>query len=122
MDDQLHWKRFSPDYSTARTRFRSVAKSQGWQLQDYDVEAEGPSAEPLRFDVALSPNATAERLLIVSSGLHGVEAPLGAAIQLELLDRWTALGAADRGVRGVLVHMVNPFGFTWSRRVDVNNV
>src|SRR5262245_51966642 len=121
MEDPSLWTQFSPDYATARSRFRSAAQSHGWELQTYDVEAEGPASERLQFDVAVYPHASADRALVVSSGLHGVEAPLGSAVQLALLERWHGLGAAARGVRGVLIHNVNPFGFAWSRRVDGNN-
>lgn len=63
---------------------------------------------------------------MVSSGLHGVEGHFGSAVQQALLASWGARPSfAARGLgsgRCVLVHALNPYGFAWSRRVDVANV
>ena len=57
--------------------------------------------------------------LVHLSGTHGVEAYAGSAVQLALLERWAAepsSAPSARGVRVVLVHVLNPFGFYCSRR------
>ncbi len=111
---------FSPDYVTARNRFREAAARLGWTPQSYAVGGRGPQGEDLTIDVAISPPAEAQRVLVVSSGLHGVEGFLGSAVQLALLERGQP--AVPAGVRYVLVHGLNPFGFAWSRRFDAENI
>ena len=65
------------------------------------------------------------RLLVVSSGVHGVEGPTGSAVQRlfmhELLTPQNLQGPlADTGV--LLLHALNPYGFSQYRRFTENNV
>ena len=62
---------FSPDYATARRRFREAAATCGWRLDQREGPARGPSGEPLWIDAAVSPSP-GDRALVVSSGLHGI--------------------------------------------------
>ncbi len=112
---------FSPDYATARRRFRDAAARLGWELEAYPIEESGPNGEPLAIDVALSPGSGANRALVVSSGVHGVEGFFGSAVQLALLDGW-ARQPCPPSTRVVLIHALNPYGFAWRRRVDAHNV
>jgi Protein of unknown function (DUF2817) len=69
----------------------------------------------------LGPEAP-ERLLVVSSGVHGVEGFAGSALQLQLLEAQLD-GLALPGDAGLLlVHAVNPHGFAELRRVNESNV
>jgi hypothetical protein len=61
-----------------------------------------------------------ERVLVVSSGIHGVEGFFGSAVQLALLTEWAAI--EPPAVKCVFLHGLNPYGFAWLRRVDENNV
>ena len=75
------------------------------------------------MDVAISPSAPhGDRAVVVSSGLHGVEGPFGSAVQLAWLERLRDGLALPAGVRCVLVHALNPYGYAWSRRCDSQNV
>ena len=59
--------------------------------------------------------------VVVSSGVHGVEGFFGSAIQLALLEclgHMKSLG----NVRYVVIHSVNPFGFSRLRRFNEDNV
>ena len=109
---------FSADYLTARQRFRTAATAFGWPLDERELPAAGPAGERLWIDAATSPLADADRTLVVSSGLHGVEGFFGSAVQLALLDRWRSRPP----VHCVLVHALNPFGFAALRRTDDRNV
>ena len=111
---------FSPDYATARSRFRQAASHLGWTLEAHPIGARGPHGEQLTIDVAHSTTADPGRVLVVSSGVHGVEGFFGSAVQLALLEQWTA--ATPPPIRCVFLHGLNPFGFAWLRRVDENNV
>jgi hypothetical protein len=111
---------FSPDYATARQRFREAASRLGWQLEAHPIGATGRSGEQLTIDVGSSPSGDPERVLVVSSGVHGVEGFFGSAVQVALLERWAS--ATPPSTKCVFLHGLNPFGFAWLRRFDENNV
>lgn len=110
---------FSPDYATARTRFRAAAKAAGAALHALALGATGPGGEALTIDIAWLGHAPARRILLHTSGLHGVEAFAGSAIQLALLDAPPAIGS---DCAFALVHVLNPYGMAWLRRANENNV
>jgi Protein of unknown function (DUF2817) len=113
---------FSPDYFTARERFREAADRLGWFRQSYPIGPVGPNGADLTIDMASSSRAGTARVLVISSGLHGVEGFLGSAVQLGMLHRWHRAGGAPRGLRCVLLHALNPYGFAWFRRADAENI
>jgi hypothetical protein len=112
---------FSPDYFTARERFRAAAQAAGARLEAHPIAARGPAGEALSIDVAVLGDAGASRALVVSSGLHGVEGFAGSAVQLAWLGS-LAGRPAPPGVRLVLIHALNPYGFAWRRRANEHNV
>jgi hypothetical protein len=59
-------------------------------------------------------------MLVLTSGLHGIEGFIGSAIQLALLEQWAATAAPS--IPCLFLHGLNPYGFAWLRRVDENNV
>jgi hypothetical protein len=113
---------FAPDYAASRQHFREAAAALGLELEAHTIGEYGPDGNDLTIDVAVTPGIAAERTLVISSGLHGVEGFLGAAVQLGLLRAWHARGASLPRVRCVLLHALNPFGFAWRRRVNETNV
>jgi len=58
-------------------------------------------------------------VLLHASGLHGVEAFAGSAVQLAALGN---LSRPPAGCALVLAHVLNPYGMAWRRRVNENNV
>lgn len=71
------------------------------------------------------PSGQRHRLLIVSSGVHGVEGPAGSAVQRLFMHEFLrpenlAGPLADTGI--LLLHAVNPCGFATWRRFTENNV
>lgn len=113
---------FSPDYATARARFCAAAGARGCRLESYPIGWEGAQGEELTVDVALNGSERPARAVVVSSGLHGVEGFLGSAVQAALLEEslrgWTPPG----GMALVLLHALDPFGFSWIRRVNEGNI
>ncbi len=107
-------------YSTARERFRDAAAGAGASLDDFPHPLTGPVGEPLAIDVAELGDASARSTLLIVSGTHGVEGFTGSALQSYWLDRQA--GSRPAGVRIVLVHAFNPYGFAWVRRVNEDNV
>jgi hypothetical protein len=108
---------FSADFLAAQSRFRKAAAHAG--LESLPIDAKGPNGEDLSIDIARMGPRSPRKALIHSSGLHGVEGFAGSAIQLQLLDHPPVL-AADTAI--VVVHILNPFGMSWLRRVNSNNV
>jgi hypothetical protein len=111
---------FSPDYVSARRRFREAAARLGWTLEAHPIDATGPAGEELTVDVAASADGEDLRTLVVSSGVHGVEGFLGSAVQVAILERWAT--HTPPPIRCVFLHGLNPYGFAWLRRFDENNV
>src|SRR6185369_3728535 len=110
---------FSPDYFTARDRFRKAAAKAGARLEALAIEAKGPASEDLTIDIAWFGSPAPQRLLLHSSGLHGVEGFAGSAIQLQLLESPPSI---PNDAALLVVHILNPYGMSWLRRVNENNV
>lgn len=114
---------FSSSYAQARERFLAAAAPLATQVASYGIAAVGSQGEPLATDVALIGDPDAQRLLIVTSATHGVEGFCGSGCQLALLDDAPMLERARQaGVAMLLVHAVNPYGFSWIARTDEGNV
>lgn len=113
---------FSADYSSARDRFLSATDRLGWWREAHDIGVNGPAGESLSIDTALLGNPSPENVVIVSSGLHGVEGFFGSAVQLAVLEQQAAALALPSNSAIILVHALNPFGFAWRRRWNENNV
>ncbi len=73
------------------------------------------------MDIAVIGHAGCEKVLIVSSGTHGVEGYAGSALQVGLLLEGLVEAFPDN-TSCYLVHAVNAFGFSHHRRVNEDNV
>ena len=114
---------FAPDYFTARTRFRSAVLARGGQIESILLDAKGPAgntSSDLTIDIGWFGSPAPKRAFIHSSGLHGVEGFAGSAIQLQWLEE--GVPEPPPGCAIALVHVMNPFGMAWLRRVNENNV
>jgi hypothetical protein len=101
---------FSTDYTSARTRFVGAAHAAGAQLSSFVCGATGPAGEPLTTETAYLGPRDAKNILVITSGVHGVEGYAGSAIQIDTLRAgWQSANTAL-----LLVHFVNPFGMAWS--------
>jgi hypothetical protein len=113
---------FSEDYGTARDRFREAVSRLGFAVESHVIAAPGPRGEALSIDAASLGPPQCRRVLILSSGLHGVEGFFGSALQLAWLARFASAVVLPKDVKVVVVHALNPFGFAWLRRCNENNV
>ena len=117
----MHKERyFSADYVTARGRFRESVASSGGRLDSLEKSDKGPQGEDLTIDIGWFGSLNPQRAFVHTSGLHGVEAFPGSAIQLQ----WLAEGICPlpQGAAIVLIHVINPYGMAWLRRFNENNV
>jgi len=113
---------FSPNYRTARARFCEAAHRLGLSVESQVIAATGPQGEPLVIDMTTLGPARSRRVLILSSGLHGVEGFFGSAVQLGWLSTLGSPTDLPESVKVVLIHALNPFGMAWERRWNENNV
>lgn len=116
---------FSASYAQARQRFRDAAGRRDLVVESTVLDRPGADGEELAIDVVRDGPADAQRLLIVISGVHGVEGYCGSAVQTGLLELGAldrVIGAKVRDTAALYVHAVNPWGFSHSRRVTQENV
>src|SRR4051794_19437283 len=106
---------------TTKGRFLEEVSRLGYRHESHAFAARGPAGEPLTMDVARCGPDGAERVVVVSSGLHGVEGFFGSAVQLAWL-RSRPAGWSPPGTAVVLAHALNPYGFAWLRRWNEGNV
>ena len=111
---------FSDSYSQARTRFANMALAKGLTVDSYTFKGTGSEGEKLTMDTIEWGDPASDNVLFIVSGTHGVEGFAGSACQLALLDQVDTLALSN--CRIVLIHAVNPFGFSFLRRTNENNV
>lgn len=105
-------KKIVHPYEQNRSDFLAAAKQSGYDLISYAHPLEGR----LTTDIASLGNQNAAHLIVVSSGLHGVELPAGSLFQrlgLEL-----AAKQLPDHARIVFVHALNPYGSEYALRTD----
>ena len=114
---------FSANYAQARERFIAAAHSRSGRVERFPIDAAGASGEVLSTDVALVRPDGARALLVLTSATHGIEGFCGSACQLALLaDDGLLARAAQAGVALLLIHAVNPYGFSWLSRTNEDNI
>ena len=108
---------FSQRYAGARDKFISNVETSSIveKLDHFPHPLKGPKNEKLFCDIAWTGNPKAENVLILVSGLHGIEGGVGSAIQSDFVTRHRRLPA---DVCVILVHALNPWGFAWASRSD----
>lgn len=109
---------FPSGYFTARDAFRSRAA--GTEQNSCNIAARGPNGETLSIDSAYLGEPKPHQLLIITSGIHGVEGHAGSALQQLWLAEFSSEIPSNTGV--LLVHALNPYGFAHNRRVNEHNV
>ena len=86
-----------------------------------EIGMTGPSGEPLCIDVAVVGSLNSGKVLLSSSGIHGVEGYPGSAIQLAVMDDLSKQEPfKDHAI--IFIHIINPYGMAWFRRFNENNV
>lgn len=112
---------FSHGYAQARGKFLAACTLAGLVPQSHGHPLAGPSGEALATDVVRLGPAQAGRVLVLTSGVHGVELFAGAGCQVDwLLTADAAALPPDTAV--VVVHAINPWGSAWLRRYTEDNV
>ena len=113
---------YSADYFEARQRFREAVARLGGTHEYHLFGTRGAQSEPLTTDFGRFGDAGARRLLIISSGLHGIEGFFGSAVQLAWMAAQSDTWQPPSETAVMLAHSLNPYGFSWHRRCNENNV
>lgn len=113
---------FSRSYHEARQKFIDACRQAGAPVVSHvHPNVRGAEGEELSCDLTSIGPAGARKVLLITSGTHGVEGFCGSGCQVFFLQNrlWTGLG---EDVALVLVHSLNPYGFSHLRRVNEDNV
>ena len=116
-----YWSR---DYVAAVANFHLVIdklQESGFEIS-HDrlmIDQKGPQDEQLGIDIVMIGSSDSSKWLLSSSGVHGVEGFAGSAIQLSILEQ---LENVPEDTALVFVHIINPYGMAWLRRVNESNV
>lgn len=125
MENTVVTHHFSGTYAEARRKFldavaqRGASTTEAFVLPDY----QGALGEELAIDVAYFGAPDASRLLILSSGTHGPEGFSGSGCQIAALHDTELLARlAQPNIGLLLIHAVNPYGFSYLQRTNQDNV
>ena len=115
---------FSQSYPEARAKFLQAAEAGDLAIErNVHPHVRGHDGEELSMDCAQLGPAQPERLLILTSATHGVEGFCGSGAQIALLHDPDFLADARSSGAGVLlVHGMNPCGFSHWGRTNEDNV
>ena len=111
---------FFRTYCEAREHFIQSCESNRGALESVKHPETGPDGD-IFMDVAAFGNEAAKRVVVISSGTHGVEGYTGSGLQSLLLHEG-AVSRLPNNTRLLMVHAVNPYGFAWQRRTNELNV
>ena len=122
MDSHLDY--YAETYEANRADFRALlGELNGYwpaaELSHYPIEA---GNEDLTIDLIRAlPIKKRKQLIFLSTGLHGIEGYVGAAVvKLFVKEYLHQLNPEDTGL--YLIHAINPWGMKHRRRVNENNV
>ena len=118
-----HADAFAQSYAEARQKFLAAAAAAGLDVTSHTHPMLGRDGEALAMDVVHEGPRDAAALLLISSACHGAEGFCGSGVQVAMLrdPAWHAR-VRDSGVAVLYVHALNPYGFSWLRRVTHEGV
>ena len=111
---------FADTYIQARAEFLAAATRIAARTSAFTLAARGPQDKELAIDAAHVGSERPHTLVLLTSGVHGVEGYAGSALQQLWLTQFA--NTLPPGVGVLLLHSINPYGFTYGRRVNENNV
>jgi hypothetical protein len=112
----------SDSYTEARERFLVAARDRKAAIEGYAITTRSSDGDELSIDTAYLGPDSPQNVLAISSGIHGAEGFAGSAIQHQLLRDQLSQIEIGRGCGLLLVHGLNPYGFSETRRVNESNV
>lgn len=115
---------FPRSYEEARAKLLAAAARPGALAESHLLpNTRGAAGETLTMDAAAIGEARDRPLLIVSCGTHGVGGLVGSGCQIALLHDGEFLDRlATARVALLLIHAINPYGFSHLRRGNEHNI
>lgn len=118
-------KYFQNSYTECRTEFLSSAndiKNRFKDVEIFNIQVKSKIDTELTIDFCYIPaQKEKNKLLIISSGVHGIEGFVGSAVQRMFMAEFLK-GEVLNDIGILLIHGMNPYGFKYLRRVTENNV
>jgi hypothetical protein len=116
-------RHFAQSYAEARDKFVSAGQACGArQFRHVHPSERGADGEELSVDFAFVGKPGASGLLLLLSATHGVEGFCGSGCQVALLHDDEFLKSVEQaGVEVLMLHALNPYGFSHLRRVNEDN-
>ena len=112
---------FPKDYREARANFVAACEAADLGITSrVHPSATGADGKPLFLDTTTIGPIEAPKAMLLISGTHGVEGYFGSAAQTGLVREGIARHV-PKGVKLVMLHALNPFGFAFDRRVNEDN-
>lgn len=119
--DEALLEYYSENYTEARNKFISATKDIPF-AEHSTIHISSAIDSELYTDICyIPPKGAAHKLVILTSGLHGIEAYTGSALQLLFLEKM----AEYRNIENtgfLFIHALNPFGFKYGRKVTEAHV
>jgi Protein of unknown function (DUF2817) len=112
---------FARDFATAQRRFVDAVSRAGGVLESYPHPLAGPDGESLATDIARFGAANTGKLLVLVSGVHGVEHFVGSACMIDWMEGGGPARLPD-DLAVLLIHAINPWGAAHYRRYTEDNV
>jgi len=115
---------FASSYQNARRLYQRSAADTDAYIESHVIPGQrGLEGEELATDVVRLGPQNARRLLVLTSGTHGVEGFCGSAAQVALLHDRPLHALLDKlNVAILVVHAINPYGFSHLSRTNEDNV
>lgn len=115
---------FKGGYNASRQRFLDAVKGHGAHCFSLTLDGfTGREGETLTCDAALLGPSHGRQLIVMSSALHGSEGHAGAGCQLAAMaDEALMLALRESGKSLLLIHGINPYGFSYGRRVNEQGI
>ncbi len=113
---------FSENYTDGREKFLTVCKKNSLFVESHiNPCGQSPSGAELAMDVVWCGLKNASRILVVTTGTHGLEAATGSATVLQWLNEKNHL-KLPQDCAVLIVHTINPFGWAFNSRTNEDNV
>jgi hypothetical protein len=110
---------FPHDYREARNAFIHACETRDLGVTSrLNGAVQGADGKALFLDTTTIGARDAKKALLLISATHGVEGYFGSGVQTGLLREGIE---APKGMKIVMLHALNPFGFSWDRRVNEDN-
>lgn len=116
-----HELHFAEDYEGARRRFLAACELADVQHIPTVNPLRGPNGEELSCDIAYFGKKDPERLLVLTSGVHGPELMTGSGCQTGMIADG-AFSQLPEAIGVLVVHAANPWGAAHLRRNNEDNV